>query len=354
MVDSPPAQTEFPLIAFNDIRHPTTTNYVVRGLIPREGLVLVYGPPKCGKSFWVMDMVLRVSLNWPYRGRKVKNGNVVYLACEGVSGITARIEAFRNEFLQEDITHVPFYLIPSAIDLIKKHQKLAADIKAHLEENPINIIVIDTLNRSLSGDENKSQDMGDYIKAADYLREFFHCTVIIIHHSGYDATHARGHTSLPAAIDTQIAVSRDKDTNAVIAKIELMKDGEMGDEIRSHLKQVEIGIDDEGDTITSCIVVEDDKKSENPKNKRLTGHILNVFTLLKEIISTSGTYSSNKNIPDYSRCVKYKEAADYCQKGLIAETEAAKRMAFKRSLTDLQKDNFVGIWDDYIWIKTAH
>ena len=161
---------QFKLIPFNDITHSTAINYVVRGLIPREGLVLVYGAPKCGKSFWVMDMTLHVALGWKYRDRKVRQGNVVYIACEGVSGVTARIEAFRQTKLTENIEPTPFYLIGATLDLIKQHKKLQADIKSAIPDSPIHIIVLDTLNRSLAGDENSSVDMGNYIKALPVIR----------------------------------------------------------------------------------------------------------------------------------------------------------------------------------------
>jgi hypothetical protein len=32
---------------------------------PRVGLILVWGPPKCGKSFWTFDTVMHIALGWP-------------------------------------------------------------------------------------------------------------------------------------------------------------------------------------------------------------------------------------------------------------------------------------------------
>ena len=70
--------------------------YLVKGIIPRAGLVVVWGPPKCGKSFWTFDLVMHVALAWDYRGRRVQHGAVVYLALEGGKGFEARVEAFRR------------------------------------------------------------------------------------------------------------------------------------------------------------------------------------------------------------------------------------------------------------------
>jgi hypothetical protein len=40
---------------------------------------VIWGPTKCGKSFWVFDLMLHVALGWDYRGMKVRQGTVVYL-----------------------------------------------------------------------------------------------------------------------------------------------------------------------------------------------------------------------------------------------------------------------------------
>jgi hypothetical protein len=68
----------FRLVAFDDVLMSTTSFYLVKGLIPREGLVIVWGAPKCGKSFWTFDLLMHVACGWDYRGVRVKGGSVVY------------------------------------------------------------------------------------------------------------------------------------------------------------------------------------------------------------------------------------------------------------------------------------
>lgn len=347
MADAP----QFSLIPFNEISHSTEVNYVIRGLIPREGLILVYGAPKCGKSFWTMDMALHVALGWEYRGRKVRQGNVVYIACEGVSGVTARIEAFRQTKLTENGESPPFYLIGATLDLIKQHKKLQEDIKSSLKDDPIHIIVIDTLNRSLAGDENSSVDMGNYIKAADALREYFKCAVIIIHHCGYDATHARGHTSLPAALDAQIAITRDKDNDMIVTEIQFMKDGDTEEKLYSSLEKVEIGDDDEGDPITSCIIVSEDRPATESK-PRLTKQTQIAFDSLKQALQEKGQYAPDElKMPSYIRVVSMDEWRNYFYQNAISSSEKpdAKRKALHRAAEDLRDKKFVGIKSDYAW-----
>ena len=111
-------------------------------------------------------------------------------------------------------------------------------------------MVLDTLNRSLPGSESSDQDMAAYIRAADAVRETFNCAVIIVHHCGIDTSRPRGHTSLTGAVDAQLAVKRDAGDHITL-EVEWMKDGP---EV-SRLDAVEVGTDEDGHPITSCVVV---------------------------------------------------------------------------------------------------
>src|SRR4029077_13342107 len=100
------------------------------------------------------------------------------------------------------------------------------------------------------GSENSDEDMGNYIKAADAVREAFRCAVIIIHHCGVEGTRPRGHTSLTGAADAQLACRRDRNNNVEL-KVEWMKDGDSeGQIVTSTLKSVEVGVDADGEPIT--------------------------------------------------------------------------------------------------------
>src|SRR5262245_19639557 len=71
------------LVPFDEIKLGTEPRYLVKGIIPRDGLVVIWGPPKCGKSFWMFTVAMHVALGWQYRERRVQQGPVVYCAFEG-------------------------------------------------------------------------------------------------------------------------------------------------------------------------------------------------------------------------------------------------------------------------------
>src|SRR5262245_27647677 len=124
--------------------------------------------------------------------------------------------------------------------------------------------------------------MTAYIKAADSFREAFDCAVIIVHHCGVEETRPRGHTSLTGAADAQISVKRDPQEN-IIVEVECAKDGPQGDQIVSRLESIELGLDEDGEAITSCIVVPGEPSvAGRDSASRLTPNQQTMFSILHE------------------------------------------------------------------------
>jgi len=266
------------LVPFNKIRLSTERRYLVKGIIPHPGLTVIWGPPKSGKSFWTSDVVLHAALGWEYRERRVKQGSVVYCCFEGQSGIQARVEAFRQRFLTEEVEDVPFFLQPVTMDLVKEHGELITAIR-NVNQIPV-AVVLDTLNRSLVGSESSDEDMSAYVRATDAIRDAFNCSVLVVHHCGVSGDRPRGHTSLTGAAEAQLAVKKDLNEN-VIVTVEYMKDGKSGDTIVSRLELVEeVGLDEDGDRITSCVVVPSETPAATENATKLTQNQRTFFDVL--------------------------------------------------------------------------
>ena len=261
------AHKRFELLPFDEIVLDATPAYLVKGIIPRVGLCVLWGAPKCGKSFLVFDLMMHIALGWKYRERKVRQGAVVYCALEGCTAFKNRVEAFRQAKLADNASAVPFSLMASPMSLVADHRALITSIRERAPAPAA--VVIDTLNRSLTGSESSDEDMSAYVKAADAIQDAFGCVLIIIHHCGHEGTRPRGHSSLMGALDVQVAVKRDAADN-IIATVELMKDGPQGAEFISRLEVVEVGTDDDGDPITSCVIVPVDGLAPSLKDKAVT------------------------------------------------------------------------------------
>jgi hypothetical protein len=351
---SPPRR--FQPVRFRNIRLKTDRPYLVKGVLPREGLTVVWGPPKCGKSFWTFDIVMHVALGWDYRGRRVHAGCVVYVACEGERGLGARAEAFRQRALAENNdADPPFFLLTTRLDLVADADQLIEDIRAELKSGSCAAIVIDTLNRSIAGSESNDQDMGAYLKAADKILAAFGAAVIVIHHCGHNGSRPRGHTSLTGAADAQIAVRRDA-SECVIAKIEFMKDGPEGDEITSRLAVVEVGIDEDSEPITSCVVEETGGESLSragaTSNRKLSPKQQRALQMLTDALARGGEVSPpNDRIPTGRQCIEEAVWREHVYKGGISDgKQNAQRMAFNRAAEALIAAGLVGKWGNLVWI----
>lgn len=347
------AEKKFALVPFDKIAFDTASAYLVKGLIPRAGLIVVWGPPKCGKSFFVFDLMMHVALGWKFRGRKVRQGAVVYCALEGGAAFKNRVEAFRQAKLAETVAGVPFYLMDSPMSLVADHAFLIASIRAALEPATPAAVVIDTLNRSLAGSESDDRDMAAYVKAADAVQAAFGCAAVIIHHCGHEGTRPRGHSSLMGAVDVQIAVKRDA-ANNIAASVELMKDGAQGDEIVSRLEVVTVGEDGDGDVISSCIVVsaEGGMASRKEKTARLTKGARIALAALHEAIGEMGKVPpSAGHIPANVKCVTINQWRDYSfRRGICSSDEAdSKRRAFLRASETLTAGKTIAIWEPFVW-----
>jgi len=291
---------------------------------------------------------MHVALGWDYRGRCVKHGPVVYVAAEGAHGFQARIEAFRREKPIERDGPVEFYLMPSRLDLVREVEELIEDIGTQAVA-PI-MVVIDTLNRTLTGSESRDEDMAAYINAADTIREAFNCAAVIVHHCGIDGTRPRGHTSLAGAVDTQIKVSK-SDDGCITTEIEKAKDGPEGDKTHSRLEVVVVGFDADDDPITSCVIVEADEPPAT-RSMKLTGAAKVALDALSVLIGDCGEAVPASNYsPSGIKGIRVDTWRDACYLATISDGSTdAKRKAFKRASMRLRDVGAIGVWNEWVWL----
>jgi AAA domain len=340
-------QKQINFTKFSDILLSTAARYLLKGILPSAGLVVVWGPPKCGKSFYVFDMVAHVAAGWPYRDRRVKQCPVIYFALEGQLGFEARVEAFRKGY---SISDIPFYLSTDRIVLPQDGEAVVASIKKQFPTVHPGIIVLDTLNRSMAGSENDPSDMAAYVRSADLIRATFNCLVVVIHHCGIEKGRPRGHTSLTGAADGQIAVQRDANGN-VVALVEYMKDGPQGDQIVSFLEQVTVGTDEDGDPITSCVIRSTEIAASS--KAKVSGQAALALRILQDTIAESDEEPPQdvRTRTKSRTCLEKKWRAN-CYAGMASgdSNQTSRQKAFVRAATKLQQLNLIGKWGDFVWL----
>jgi archaellum biogenesis ATPase FlaH len=244
----------FTLLGINDLAALPPTEHLIKGILPTTGLAAIYGPSGSGKTFLALDLMMTVACQQDWFEHKVKNAPVTYIGLEGKGGIKNRIQAWRVK--NPSFTPTNFKVILNNFDLMKQFEVDALAQAIISNEMHQGLIVIDTLNQaSPSADENSSQDMGTIIKHLKHLQEATGGLVLIVHHTGKNTAQGlRGHSSLKAALDANIEVIGGDKKSWVLEK---SKDGEDGKSFGFRLEVHELGIDSDGDQITSCTVERD-------------------------------------------------------------------------------------------------
>jgi len=235
----------------------------VESLLTERGASVIYGPSNCGKSFWILDLAVCVATGVPFRGNlEVDRGAVVYVALEGESGIRKRIAALmKEEKLSEQD---PLFLCYSPVSLLEQGHasKLAESVKQASERSglPCRLVILDTLSRAMAGgDENSGQDMTAAIAAIDAIRNLTEAHVAVIHHCGKDEGRgARGHSSLRAAVDTEIEVTRPEGSSITTVRVTKQRDLSVSGPMPFSLKTIALGVGRRGREITSCIVIHEE------------------------------------------------------------------------------------------------
>ncbi len=223
--------------------------YLIKGLIQKNSYVMFYGDSGQGKTFAALDMAYCIAAGKEWFGRRVKQAPVLYIGFEAFGGLHRRAQALQRK---HGAGEVPLFFMPGTFNLRdpEGRRALAAAI-SELPEVP-QFIVMDTLAYALQGgDENSAQDVGAFNSAVQALIQATGACVMVIHHTGKDATKgARGSSALRAAVDSEIEVA-----NRGIRPTK-QRDMEIGQTIGFKLVPVQLGIDSDGDPITSCVVKE--------------------------------------------------------------------------------------------------
>ena len=188
--------------------------WIIENVLPEKGFAALYGPPGSYKSFIALDIAEAVATGRQWMGNQVTNpGGVLYIAGEGHGGIGARIKACKINHQTQDGAEI--YVIRYQLNLRSSADDfnlLMESIDDLIERTGIELrlVQIDTLARAFGGgNENDSQDMGAFIHNAGRLQRKLDCALMVLHHSGKDATKGlRGHSSLLGAVDTQLELQK--------------------------------------------------------------------------------------------------------------------------------------------------
>lgn len=337
----------FRLLTAGELAASPPMKWLVRGVLPREGIGAVYGPSGSGKSFLALDLQGAIASKRDWFDHRTKPVPVLYVALEGESGIRQRAEAWEQQHGEFPNTF-RFLLAPLDIRLERDRVELVEAARAAGLAG--GVLVLDTLNRAAPGlDENDSRDMGQVIDAMKSLQAELGGLVLVVHHSGKDQSKGmRGHSSLHAALDCAIEVSRTDDRREW--KLAKAKDGEDGKAHPFRLDVVEIGVDEDEEPITSCVVVQEEPAEEVTRpvipqggNQRI------VWDVLGDLLRNSSHYGM-EGAPPTRPCVQLEEAIQAIAPRLTCE-ERRKVNRTREAFTGLLAKRLIQHNGGWIWLS---
>ncbi len=256
---SPPRDTTWLIPADEFAQTPAPISWLVRGWIQDQALVMVHGPSGGGKTFLVLDWLLRMAAGGgEWQGKTVKPGDVVYLAGEGHHGLRGRIAGWKQH---HGVGRLAMWLSQGGTDLnTAAGLRMVQESIRALPVRP-RVIAVDTLHRFLHGDENSAQDAKTMLDACARLMDEFKCTVILVHHTGVseEAQHrARGSSAWRGALDIEISVIPTGAGKPIEITQRKSKDAELAVPAWIELQQVHIAgwFDDEGNPATTAVATD--------------------------------------------------------------------------------------------------
>lgn len=227
--------------------------FIIKNLLPRAELAIIYGASRSGKSFFALDLAFAVARGVPWRSLKVRQSGVAYVAAEGAAGFRSRLKAYTTHH-GLDPAPIPFSVLDAAPSLLRA-QDMSDLMHAVGTLGSVGLIFLDTLARvTVGGDENSAQDMGRALAACQHLHRATGALVVLIHHSGKDSSRgARGSTALIGAADAELEIT-DAGNGAREARVTKMKDGADGGRYGFKLVPVKVGEDEDGADVVSCVI----------------------------------------------------------------------------------------------------
>lgn len=262
--------------------------WLIKGVLPRAELGVLFGASGSGKTFVALDLAFSVARGIAWRDRRTARGRVVIIAAEGAGGIGKRGEAYAR-YHEFDLRGIDLHVIPAAPNFLDNDD--ISEVMAEIGNiGPVDLVIIDTFAQVTPGaNENTSEDIGRALANLKLLYGVTNAMNLVVAHAGKDLSKGvRGWSGLKAAADVQIEVLRHENGDREII-IEKMKDGEDGIRWGFKLEVVEVGIDYDGDIITSCVAVPTELQAKVEQERiglkrrgRVENHVLEIMTLFGE------------------------------------------------------------------------
>ena len=300
----------FPTKTIKEVIHSNEpeTEWLVEDYIQKGNINGITGDPEGGKTIFVERASLSVASGRDFGGKKVEQGNVLYIDEEDVVAETKRrfrLMAKGEGFSDEDLENIHY----SSMIGFKFEPKWIVPLKKVIIEKNIKLVVFDSLFCCTVGNLKDVTDSRTPFDLSKYLMQKTGVTILIIHHQPKSSSivglkRAYGSIVISASFRSQLELVHNEKTD-VFTLTQVKRSS--GKRKKEKLKYKILGDEAEGDDFIKFDFFE---KSNEPefdkklKQEELQEKILN--KLKEESLTEFTTNWVHENFEDFKRSTQDK------------------------------------------------
>ena len=150
-------------------------SFTVRGLLP-QGLSILGGAPKIGKSWMMLDLCIRVAKGESLWGMETKQGTTLYLCLED----TLRRIQYRLNCITEEVPAAAYFTTASGT----LADDLEAQILQFIRQHPDTVLVVIDTFQMIRSNSNEPSYGGDYeeIQKLKRIADSQRISLLLVHH----------------------------------------------------------------------------------------------------------------------------------------------------------------------------
>ncbi|MGF6481932.1 AAA family ATPase [Paraburkholderia sp. JPY419] len=349
--DGEPGETYYVTERLDQIaQRAVTQRWFVRGVVPDESVIALFGASGSGKTFLGLDLGLAIACKAHYWfGHGVDPAPILLLALEGEGGLQKRVQAWHT-YSGENYPLNFRVLRGQPFDLRSPADMQALIERAHADGMLDGLVMIDTLNRATPAlDENSGAEMSVLIQNCAEIRRQLGGSVLLICHSGKDSSKGiRGHSSLIASLDAAIEVVRNEDGTRQWRMVKA-KDDIDGVEHAFRLKIVQVGEDEDGEPLTSCAVEPLDEDALRPRRPRPRGpgQVL-AYRAIGALLRASREFGK-ADAPPTRPCVLLDAAVEEVVRHMVTCAPRSRPYVARRAVQTMVAARIYGCADGWLW-----
>jgi len=196
---------------FMNLEFPPNT-WLVKDLIPKDGITCISGQPKVGKSIVALNLAISLVTNQKWLEYfEVEQSSVLYISKDEPATLTQ--QRLKEMMQNNGIEDLPLTFITEK-DLLLENNSYVNYLIKIIKEKKVSVLIIDSFRRIFTGDENSSQVISSI---QNKLRAFsdLGVTIIFIHHHGKEGfffkvsnDKLRGSSDILAMLDSHLLLDK--------------------------------------------------------------------------------------------------------------------------------------------------